>query len=168
MFRRVRESVSLFKSFVECCGSTVLTAPADGRVRGAKSQPFTVGVGLRQGCVLSPLLYMNWIESQLSRRGRHCWKICRINRLLFADDLVLLASSQQVFQHALDRFATCNQTGVKISTNTDRGTSSLQKPKTVHAASKPHYSAAGEEVQVPWGSIHERRKAEQRDWYTNC
>jgi len=29
---------------------------------------------------------------------------CRINRLLFADNLVLLASSQHGLQHALDRF----------------------------------------------------------------
>jgi len=37
------------------------------RVGGVKSQPFTVGVGLRQKCVLSPFLlmvcYMNWIAS---------------------------------------------------------------------------------------------------------
>ena len=41
----------------------------------------------------------------------------RINRLLFADDLVLLAFSQQSLQHALDRFsAACDRAGVKIST----------------------------------------------------
>ena len=34
------------------------------RVNGKQSKPFHVGVGLRQGCVLSPLffiVYMNWI-----------------------------------------------------------------------------------------------------------
>jgi len=39
-----------------------------------------------------------------------------INRLLFADDLVLHTSSQQGLQHALDRFsAACDRTGMKIS-----------------------------------------------------
>jgi len=45
---------------------------------------------------------------------------------------------------------------------------SLQKPKPVHAASKRLCTAAGREVQVPWVSIHEWRKVEQRDWYTAC
>jgi len=56
------------KSFGECCGSTVLLAacywtsrhyiPAQKfvSVSGVKSQSFSVGVGLRQWCVLSPLL----------------------------------------------------------------------------------------------------------------
>jgi len=29
------------------------------------------------------------------------------------------------------------------------------------------YTAAGGEVQVPWGGIHEWRKTEQGDWYTD-
>jgi len=42
---------------------------------------------------------------------------CRISRLLFVNDLVLLASSQQSPQHALHRFsATCDRVGMKIST----------------------------------------------------
>ena len=35
------------------------------RVNGKQSKPFHLGVGLRQGCVLSPLVfivYMNWID----------------------------------------------------------------------------------------------------------
>jgi len=74
------------ESFGECCGSTVLTAacywpsshciPAQRFVSvsgGVKSQPLTLGVGLRRRCVLSPLLfivyYMNRIysHSQVNR-----------------------------------------------------------------------------------------------------
>jgi len=42
---------------------------------------------------------------------------CKIKLLPFADDLELLASSEQGFQYALDRFWTvCDQAGMKIST----------------------------------------------------
>ena len=71
-----------------------------GCVNGNQSKSFHVDfrlidVELRQTCVLSPLfiIYMNGMD-MLSRTdefvtiGR-----CRISRLLFADDLVLLASS---------------------------------------------------------------------------
>ena len=87
------------------------------------SKSFHVGVGLRQKCVLSPLLfiiYMNWMD-KLSRTdefvtiGRS-----KISRLLFADDLVLLASSESGLQHAraLNGFAaTCDIAGMKISTS---------------------------------------------------
>jgi len=44
--------------------------------------------------VWCPLVYMNWIQSQKSQQECHCWKQ-QDNPLLFADDLVLLASSQQ-------------------------------------------------------------------------
>ena len=66
------------------------------RVNGKQSKLFHVGVGFRQRCVLSPFLfiiYMNWMD-KLSRIDE-CVTIgrCKISRLLFADDLVLLASS---------------------------------------------------------------------------
>ena len=43
---------------------------------------------------------------------------CKINRLLFADDLVLLASSESGLQHALSGFAAvCDIDRMKISTS---------------------------------------------------
>ena len=124
----------IVKSFGECCGSTVLTAasywtsshciPAQKfvSVSGVKSQPSTVGVVLRQGCVLSPLVFIvHELDRPIDSHSRVDEGVtvgsCRINRLLFADDLVLLASSRQGLQHALDRFSTpCDRAGMKIST----------------------------------------------------
>ena len=89
-------------------------------VNGKQSKPFHVGIGLRQGYVLSPLLfivYMNWIDKYC--QADECATIgnCKISRLLFADDLVLLSSTESGLQHALNSFAdACNTAGMKIST----------------------------------------------------
>jgi len=63
-----------------------------------KSQLFTVCAGLQEGCVLSPLLFifrMNWIDSRSRVEEGVTVGSCKINRLLFVDDLVFLASSQE-------------------------------------------------------------------------
>jgi len=50
----------------------------------------------------------------------------RINLLLFADYLVLLACSKQAFQHSLDRFAAaCDLAGMKLRTEKQGGTGKL-------------------------------------------
>ena len=91
------------------------------RGNGKQSKPFQVGVELRQGCVLSPLpfiFYMNWIDK--CSKADECATIgnCKISRLLFADDLVLLSSTESGLQRALhNSFAdACSTTGMKIST----------------------------------------------------
>ena len=89
------------------------------RVNGMKTKPFNVSVGLRQGCVLSPLLfiiYMDRIDKNSSGRGVTIGD-CSVRRLLFADDLALLSSSRSDLQEALDRFSdACSDAGMKIST----------------------------------------------------
>jgi len=44
---------------------------------------------------------------------------------------------------------------------------SLKMPKAVFSASEWKYAEAGGDVQVPWGGIHEWRKSERRNWYTD-
>ena len=79
-----------------------------------------MGVGFRQECVLSPLLfivYMNWIDK--CSQADECATIGKrkISRLPFADDLVLLSSTESGLQRALNSFAdACNTAGMKIST----------------------------------------------------
>ena len=90
------------------------------RVNGKQSKLLHVSIRLWQGCVLSPLLfivYMNWIDK--CSQADECATIgnCKISRLLFADDLVLLSSTEPGLQCALNSFAdACNTAGMKIST----------------------------------------------------
>jgi len=92
---------------------------------------------------------------------------CRINRLLFPDDLVLLASCQRSLKHALGRFsATCYRTGMKITKNTEVLCLSTNPRQSV--CCKWAAIAAGGEVQVRRGGIYDWHRVEQGDWYTDC
>ena len=70
--------------------------------------------------VLSPLLsivHMNWIDK--CSQADECATIrnCKISRLLFADDLVLLSSTEYGLQRTLNSFANASDTvAMKIST----------------------------------------------------
>ena len=90
------------------------------RVNGKQSKPCHVGVGLRQGCVLSPLLfivYVKWIDKCSQADECAATGNCKISRLLFADDLVLLSLTESGLQHASNSFGNaCDSAGMKIST----------------------------------------------------
>uniref|UniRef100_A0A8D0CHB3 Reverse transcriptase domain-containing protein n=1 Tax=Scleropages formosus TaxID=113540 RepID=A0A8D0CHB3_SCLFO len=91
------------------------------RIAGSKSDLFPVHVGLRQGCPLSPILFIIFMD-RISRRSQGTESVCfggrEISSLLFADDVVLLASSSQDLQRALGRFAAeCEAAGMRISTS---------------------------------------------------
>ncbi|KAK3537609.1 hypothetical protein QTP70_017005, partial [Hemibagrus guttatus] len=91
------------------------------RIASCKSDLFPVHVGLRQGCPLSPVLFVVFMDriSRCSqglegvRFGEHM-----ISSLIFADDVVLLAPSSLDLQHALGHFAAeCEAAGMKVSTS---------------------------------------------------
>ena len=102
------------------------------RILGSKSDSFPVGVGLCQGCSLSPILFVIFMD-RISRRSRGeeglQFGVLRISSLLFADDVVLLASSVCDLQHSLDRFAAeCEAAGMRISTSKSEAMVLSRKP----------------------------------------
>ncbi|TWW59961.1 R2 Retrovirus-related Pol polyprotein from type I retrotransposable element [Takifugu flavidus] len=91
------------------------------RIAGSKSNSFPVRVGLCQGCPVSPILFITFMD-RISRCSRGVEGIrfgdLRIASLLFADDVVLLASSARDLQLTLDRVAAaCEAAGMRISTS---------------------------------------------------
>ena len=72
-------------------------------LNGVPDQEWKVKRGVRQGAVTSPLLF-NLIPEQLTQRLKHhgtglkLQGLPRINSLLYADDLVLLADSKRNLQ----------------------------------------------------------------------
>jgi hypothetical protein len=75
-------------------------------VDGELSVWFSLNIGLRQGCVLSPLLFdlfINGVAEQLKAKGLGVPVLgSHLSILLFADDIVLVASSEQELQQMLD------------------------------------------------------------------
>ncbi|KAK3547842.1 hypothetical protein QTP86_031969 [Hemibagrus guttatus] len=91
------------------------------RIASCKSDLFPVHVGLRQGCPLSPVLFIVFMD-RISRRSQGLEGVRfgdhRISSLLFADDVVLLAPSGLDLQHALGRFAAeFEVAGMRVNTS---------------------------------------------------
>ena len=89
------------------------------RIAGSKLNSFPVRVGLCQGCPLSPILFIGFMD-RISRRNQGVEGVrfgdFRIGSLLFADDVVLLAPPAHDFQLSLAWFpAECKEVGIKIS-----------------------------------------------------
>jgi hypothetical protein len=79
------------------------------------SQPFTVSNGVRQGGILSPILF-NFYVDEISIKLQSLPAGCKMNsvcfnHLIYADDTVLLAPSPNALQRLIDEcnlFAKCN------------------------------------------------------------
>ena len=105
------------KSFYENCRARV-------RVRRELSDWFNVGVGLRQGCVMSPWLFnvlMDGVVRGMEREGKGIRLRSRegeweVNVLLFADDAVLVAESGEKLRMLVKEFVReCASKGLRVN-----------------------------------------------------
>ena len=87
-----------------------------------KTQPFSYSRGVRQGCILSPLLlnlYLNNLPHLFENTSSDPFVLPygkNINSLLYADDLVILSRSKTVLQNCLNALSLyCDKWRLKIN-----------------------------------------------------
>ena len=76
-------------------------ATAVVRIEGKTSEQFGVGVGLRQGCALSPLLFimvMNLVSGKVSEQEE-------LKKILYADDLTVVDDNKENLQKTLQELS---------------------------------------------------------------
>ena len=92
------------------------------KLQGGISGPFASTVGLKQGCVLSPLLFNLYMSDFPDIFDSTCdpvtLKDSNLSCLMFADDVVLMSESSQGLQHCLNRLSSyCNKWNHTINTS---------------------------------------------------
>ena len=100
---------------------------------GQFTRQFQVKTGVRQGCLLSPFLFLlaiDWImkTSTEQRRNGVQWTLwTQLDDLDFADDLALLSHSQQQMQ---DKTTALADTSAKVGLNIHKGKTKVMKVNT--------------------------------------
>ena len=119
---------------------------------------FDITSGVRQGCALSPLLFIIYMDRTTKEANLEPEAL---NEFLFADDQSLVHESEELLQeHTSSLNSTREEYDTKISVN---------KTETMKVSSTPgalntninNKSQTGQRVQISWQYIHRRWPNEQ-------
>ena len=102
---RCLESLGVSGKFLEVLHSLYMENCMQVKVDDQLSDPFRVGVGLRQGCVLSPMLFSLYINGLIDDlKQKQCGVASgstQIPGLLYADDTSLFGEDAKTLQQSL-------------------------------------------------------------------
>ena len=117
---RCLEGLGIGGSFLQFLKALYNGTSCSVKVDNKQSDEFLVTSGLRQGCVLSPLLFSLYINALVDTLKKHdCGVQCGndiIPGLLFADDTALLAPDEEGLIRSLNCMVQwCAEWGVKIN-----------------------------------------------------
>lgn len=101
------KSIGISDDFVQVAQSLYNNVQSSVRVNGLRTDFFDVISGLKQGCLLSPILLNLFLDDfskslDMSNIGVKLDDTI-LNHLLYADDLVLIAESEQDLQILLNQ-----------------------------------------------------------------
>lgn len=139
------------------------------RIDGQESEEVEIKRGVRQGCILSPTLFNIYSEAIMAEalEDLDCGVKVNgrlINNLRYADDTVLIASSEQELQKIVDRVNVCSEkAGLELNVaKTKVMVVSTEKRKDAHIFVGGHileqvqkYKYLGTWLNEPWDSDQE-------------
>ena len=103
----------IFGELLRAIQSLYVCSQAAVRTREGEIEWFEVKCGLRQGCVLSPLLFIIFMDNIMKRANQ---EENSVEELLFANDLVLIAEDQIRLQEMVSTLdQQCKNYGIGIS-----------------------------------------------------
>ena len=103
----------IFRELLRAIQSLYICSQAAVRTIEGETDWFAVKCGLRQGCVLSPLLFIIFMDNIMKRANQ---EDNSIEELMFADDLVLIAEYQIRLQEMVSNLdQQCKIYGMRIS-----------------------------------------------------
>ena len=116
------------------------------------SKPFTVACGLRQVCIISPLLFSLYINSLISKlKEVDVGVMCRgqlISALLYTDDAVIIAEEEELMRRGLDVLAEwCEEWSVKGNVE-NCGVMHLRRKDVKRSDAYERFHVGGEEINV--------------------
>ena len=118
------------------------------KVNKSFTKPFKVSTGLRQGCVLSPILFnlfVNDLPASIAATHKGIqFGDCTISSLLYADDLVMIADSEQAMQTLLEKVHEwCSLWNIKVNSSMQVSYSPLPPTLSLSNYSKLYTRRAG-------------------------
>ncbi len=114
------------------------------------SDSFAIGVGVRQGCVMLPLLFNIFMDGCMRKMKAEVGKIrarIKLNGVdwsvaacLFADDTVLLEESERELQRAVDQFhSVCSRRKLRVNAGNSKVMVSDRKEVKVVNSGNPNW-----------------------------